>query len=136
MSDQGNLGKSAFKSRRLKASRAATGRATSRRGFVRSNKGADKLVFHLPSQLIDIEASTRQKGPSVFEAVNPRWLDVDIVKAGFGKFRYIFVIAQGTGDAAHPKLHVFLDFGRYVATTNNVGDGKPTAWFEHTKGFL
>src|SRR5271165_3021341 len=108
---------------------AATGRAAGRCGLARSNKGADKLVFHLSGQRIDVEAPSRQEGPRVFDAVNPGGLDIDIVKTGFGKFRHVFVIAQGTGNAAHPKLHVFLDFSRYVTPDNNIGYGKATARF-------
>ena len=115
---------------------AATGRAAGRCGFVRSNKSADKLVFHLSGQRIDVEAPTRQEGPRVFDAVNPRGLDIDIVKTGLGKFRHVFVIAQGTGDAAHPKLHVFLDFGRHIAPDNDIGYGEAAAWSEHAKRFL
>jgi hypothetical protein len=60
------------------------------------NKSADKLVFHLSGQLIDVEAPTGQEGPRVFNTVSPRGLDIDIVETGFGKFRHVFVIAQGT----------------------------------------
>jgi hypothetical protein len=49
-------------------SRAATGRAASSCGLVRSNKGAEKLVTHLSGQRIDVEALTRQEGPRVIDA--------------------------------------------------------------------
>jgi hypothetical protein len=78
----------------------------------------------------------RQEGPRVFDTVNPRGLDIDIVKTGFRKFRHIFMIAQGAGNAAYPKLHVFLDFGWYVTLDNNIGYGKATARSEHPKRFL
>ena len=102
---------------------AATGRAARRRGrLARTDKGADELAFHLSGQRIDIEALTREEGPRILDAVNPRGLDIDIVETGFGEFRHVIVIAQGTGDAAHPKLQAFLDFGRDLALDNNIGD--------------
>src|SRR5438046_239353 len=58
---------------------AAAGRAASSSGFACSNKGADKLISHLSGQHIDVEVSTRQEAPRVFDAVNPSGLDIDIV---------------------------------------------------------
>ena len=53
-----------------------------------------------------------------------------------GEFLHVIVVAQTAGDATHPKLHAFLDFGRYVTPDNNLGDGKATALFEGPKRFL
>ena len=68
------------------------------------DKGADELAFHRSGQRIDVEALTREEGTRILDAVNPRRLDIDIIETGFGEFRHVIVIAQGAGDAAHPKL--------------------------------
>ena len=57
-----------------------------------------------PSRCIGKGGGSRK--PVSADTVNPCGLDIDIVKTGFRKFRHIFVIAQGAGDAAYPKLYV------------------------------
>src|SRR6516164_1261952 len=116
---------------------AAAGRAARRyRWLVCTNKRADEFAFHLSGPRLDLEALARQKGPRVLQAVNPRGLDLDMLKTGLGEFGHIFFIAQSPGDAASPKLQVFLDFARYVAPDHHIGDREAAAWFEHAKRFL
>ena len=62
------------------------------------DKGADELAFHLSGQRIDVEALTREEGARILDAVNPRGLDIDIVKTGFGEFRHVIVIALSDYD--------------------------------------
>src|SRR5260370_40145259 len=105
-------------------------------GLGRTNKGTDELAIQLLCYLLDIEAPIRQEDPCVIDIVNPRGLDLDVVETGFGEFGDVFVIAQSTGHAAHPKLHVLLDFGRHIAPDNHIGAGKAAPRFEHPKIFF
>src|SRR5262249_50722722 len=78
----------------------------------------------------------RQKGSRVINIVNPRSLNIDVVKTGFGELPQIILLAQGPSDATRPELHAFLDFGRYVAPDQHIRDSKTTARFEDTKSFF
>jgi len=77
-----------------------------------------------PSSSTLIKAPIRQEGPRVLDAVNPRGLDLDVVKTRFGEFRHVLVVTQDASDATHPKLHAVLDFGRYLTPDNNIGDAR------------
>src|SRR5262249_10357813 len=115
---------------------AATGRAAPRSGLGRANKGTDELAPHLSCQVIDIEAAISQKGSRVIDFVNPRGLDFDVVKAGFGELLQIIILAQGPSDTTRAELHAFLDFGRYVAPDHHIRDSKTTARLDHPKSFF
>src|SRR6516165_3471344 len=115
---------------------AAAGHAARRTGLGRSNKGTDELALDLSCQIIDIEAAIRQKGSRIVDIVNPRGLDIDVVKTGFGELVQIILLAQGPSDTTRPEFHALLDFGRYVAPNHHIRDSKTTARFEHTKSFF
>ena len=56
-----------------------------------------------------------QELAGIFELVDSRWLNGNLLKSRRGQFRDIFGVLQRTGDAAHPQFHVFPDLGRHVA---------------------
>ena len=63
---------------RLAAARRAA--ACGRRVLRRPNEGADELALDLPDQRIGVETLTGEKRPRIFDAVDPRRLDLDVLE--------------------------------------------------------
>ena len=66
--------------------------------FDGANEGAHKFAVYFGRDRIHVDVLAGQELPSIFDAINSRWLNLNVLKSGSRKFRAILVLFERTGN--------------------------------------
>src|SRR6185437_4344009 len=79
-------------------------------------KRADEFSVDLRCEGIHVDALARQEFFRVFNAINARRLQIDLLESSRSQLRAILVLLQCSRDAAHPCEHVFANLAWHIAS--------------------
>src|SRR5579871_100113 len=114
----------------LAARRAAAGLR-----FNGADEGAHEFAVDLRRDFVDVDALTGEKLAGVFDAIDARGFEIDLIESDGPELGAIFVLLERTGDATDPGEHALANFGRHVTLGDHIGDGEAAAGFEHAESF-
>src|SRR5215469_6597644 len=100
-----------------------------------SYERAEELVVYLRCDFVDVHAGLDEKLAGIFNVVDPRGLHGNLRETRLCKLGGVFIFFERTGDAAYPEQHALAYRFRNAAAHDHIGDCKPPAGFEHSKGF-
>src|SRR5262249_51501572 len=112
-------------------------------GFRRPDKGADdpaaggveaRVGGIVPGRTLAAAAgaAAAQALGQFPRIVDARNLDLRLGETGIGEETAVFLLFEGAGDAAHPRLHVLPQVSRQLALRDDVRDREPAARFQDT----
>src|ERR1035438_10523096 len=92
------------------AGRSTTSRRSGVCWFHGPNEGAEEFAIHLGCNRVDIDTGRREELTRIFCAIDPRRLDVNLLKTSRGEFAAIFLIRKRPRNTPDPKQHALADF--------------------------
>src|SRR5277367_861373 len=100
-----------------------------------TDKGAHEFAVHLRRDLVEVDSLPRKKFACILDAIDSRWLNIDLLKSGGEQFFAVIILFDRASDATYPGEHALADLWQHFASCYNVGNGKSTAWLQHPKRF-
>ena len=82
-----------------------------------------------------VYALAGEKLPRVFDLVDARRFEFDVLESRAGELGPVIRLAQRAGDAADPQLDALADRVRNFSGDHDIGDREPSARLEHAERF-
>src|SRR5215469_7646788 len=113
----------------------AASRRTAKLWFDRADECAQELPIDLRCYRIDIDVLGVEKVTGVFDPIDPRWLNINLLESGRCEFRSVLVLFHRSSDAADTQQDVLANLRQNLTTGDDIRDSESASGLQNSERF-